>query len=176
MPRRILVKGTSGAGKSTFATELARRLALPYVELDALFWGPNWSQPSPDAFRACVCEAMASAPDGWVIDGNYDSRLGDTVVGVADTIVWLDLPLRIKLRWLWSRTSLRTRRNVELWNGNRETWRGVFLRRDSLLLWMLQAHFRHRREWPARFEQDHRVVRLRSQAEARRWLDAQTGK
>jgi adenylate kinase family enzyme len=171
MPRRIVVKGTSGAGKSTFATELARRFNLSYVELDALFWGPNWSEPTPEAFRACVREAMASAPDGWVIDGNYDSRLGDTVTGEADTIIWLDLPLWIKLRWLWVRTMHRTRSNVELWNGNRETWRGVFLSRDSLFVWMLQTHFRHRRDWPARFDGDPRLVRLRSEAEMRRWLE-----
>src|SRR3954447_546995 len=81
-PRRICVKGTSGAGKSTFAAELARRLDLPCIELDALFWGPNWTEPDRDVFRACVCETRAAASQG-VIDGNYDSRLGDTVLGAA---------------------------------------------------------------------------------------------
>ena len=54
MPRKINVKGTSGAGKSTFGAELARRLGLAYVELDALHHGPNWSEPTAEEFRARV--------------------------------------------------------------------------------------------------------------------------
>jgi len=53
--KRINVKGTSGSGKSTFAAELARRLDLPYVELDALHHGPNWSEPTDEGFRARAC-------------------------------------------------------------------------------------------------------------------------
>ena len=69
---------------------------------------------------------MEQAPDGWVIDGNYDSKLGDLVVDEADTIVWLDLPLSVKWFRLWRRTMHRIRNEIELWNGNRETWRGAF--------------------------------------------------
>jgi adenylate kinase family enzyme len=39
--RRVNVKGTSGSGKTTFAQELARRLDVPFVELDALHHGPD---------------------------------------------------------------------------------------------------------------------------------------
>jgi adenylate kinase family enzyme len=174
MPQTFSVKGTSGSGKSTFAAELARRLDLTYVELDALFWDPNWSEPDTEKFRARVREAIAAAPEGWVIDGNYDSRLGETVVGVAGTIVWLDLPLHVKLRRLCRRTIQRVRDDVELWNGNRETWRNVFFSRDSLFIWMIQTHYRHRREWPERFDADPRFVRLRSAREASAWLEEQT--
>ena len=173
MPRKIVVKGTSGAGKSTFAAELARRLALPCVELDALYWGLHWSEPAPEEFRVRVRAAMAAATDGWVLDGNYDSRLGETVVGAADTVVWLDLPLRVKLRRLWGRTMHRIRDGVELWNGNRETWRDAFLGGESLFVLTIRSHVRHRRQWPARFAGDARLVRLRSAAEVRRWLDEQ---
>ena len=172
--KRINVRGTSGAGKSTVAAELARRLALPYVELDALHHGPNWSAPTAAEFRARVRAVMAAAPEGWVIDGNYDSKLGDTVVAAADTLIWLDLPLPVKLRRVWRRSLHRIRHEVELWNGNRETWRNVFASRESVFLQLVRAHFRHRRRWPARFGQDPRLVRLRSVAEARCWLDELT--
>ena len=36
----------------------------------------------------------------------------------------------------------------DLWNGNRETFRGQFLSRDSLFLWALNSHARYRREYP----------------------------
>lgn len=169
--RRVNVKGTSGSGKTTFARELARRLDVPFVELDALHHGPNWAEPTNDEFRARVREAMEAAPDGWVIDGNYEPKLGETVLGEADTIVWLDPPLGLKLRRLWRRTSHRIRNDVELWNGNKETWWNAVCGPQSLFGWMLRTHFRQRREWPRRFGGDPRFVRLRSAAEARAWLE-----
>jgi adenylate kinase family enzyme len=172
MGRRVNVKGTSGSGKTTFSQELARRLGLPFVELDALHHGPNWAEPTDEEFRARVREAIEAMPDGWVIDGNYEGKLGDTVIGAADTIVWLDLPLAVKLRRLWRRTLTRIRDDVELWNGNKESWRGAFWGRRSLFGWMLRTHFRQRRTWPRRFGGDPRLVRLSSVREAREWLDA----
>jgi adenylate kinase family enzyme len=169
--RHVSVKGTPGSGKSTFAAELARRLELAHVELDALHWDPDWAYPSDEEFRRRVSAAMATAPQGWVIDGNYDSKLDELVLREADTIVWLDLPLRLKLRRLWRRTLERIHDDAELWSGNRETWRGAFWGRDSLFAWMISTHFQHRREWPGRLGADPRLVRLRSVKAARRWLD-----
>lgn len=169
--RRVNVKGTSGSGKTTFSRELARRLDVPFVELDALHHGPNWAEPTDEEFRARVSEAIERAPDGWVIDGNYEGKLGDLVLGAADTIVWLDLPLRLKLRRLWRRTTHRIRNDVELWNGNKETWWNAVWGPQSLFGWMLRTHVRQRREWPRRFGDDPRFVRLRSPAEARAWLE-----
>jgi adenylate kinase family enzyme len=173
--RRVNVKGISGSGKSTFAAELARRLRLPYIELDALHHGPNWSEPTDEEFRARVREAMDTAADGWVIDGNYEGKLGGTVLREADTIVWLDLPFRVKARRLWRRSAHRIRHDVELWHGNRESWRGVLWGREALFWWMVRGHFRHRRQWPRRFAGDERFVRLRSVAEAKDWLEARSG-
>jgi adenylate kinase family enzyme len=170
--KRINLKGTSGSGKTTFGAELARRHGLPYVELDALHHGPNWAEPTDEEFRARVREAMESRPDGWVIDGNYEGKLGTTLTGEADTIVWLDLPLGLKLRRVWRRTHQRIRDDVELWNGNRESWRNALWGRESLFWWMVKGHFRHRHEWPRRYANDPRFVRLRSVAEARDWLEA----
>jgi len=169
--RRVNVKGTSGSGKSTFGEELARRLGLTYIELDALHHGPNWSEPTAEEFRAKVQAAMDAAADGWVIDGNYESKLGDTVIGAADTIVWLDLPFWVKARRLLRRTAHRIRNDVELWSGNKENWRNVIVGRDALFWWMVKGHFRHRRQWPRRYEGDPRFVRLRSVDQAKDWLE-----
>jgi adenylate kinase family enzyme len=172
--KRVNVKGISGSGKSTFAAELARRLDLPYIELDAVHHGPKWSEPTTEEFRAKVQQAMDSAPAGWVIDGNYEGKLGNLVLDAADTIVWLDLPFVLKARRLLRRTAHRIRHDVELWSGNKETWRDVLVGRDALFWWMVRGHFRHRREWPKLFAGDERVVRLRSVSEAKEWLERAT--
>jgi adenylate kinase family enzyme len=171
----VVVKGTSGAGKSTFAAELAQRLGVAYVELDALHHGPNWTEPTAAEFRRHIDAVLTAASAGWVVDGNYDTKLGETVLAAADAIVWLDLPLRVKFPRLWRRTLHRIRNNVELWNGNRETWRDQFASRDSIFVWTIRSHVEHRRQWPAQFGRDPRLVRLRSEADARRWLDEHTG-
>ena len=120
-------------------------------------------------------EAMDAAPDGWVIDGNYEAKLGDTLIGAADTIVWLDLPLRLKLRRLWRRTTrANPRRRRALERQPRVLAQGVLGPGVALRVDDPQTHFRHRRTWPALYGGDPRFVRLRSVAEARRWLDAQS--
>jgi adenylate kinase family enzyme len=174
VPRQIVVKGSSGSGKSTVAAELASRLGLTYIELDALHHGPNWNEATAEELRVRVREAMDGAPGGWVIDGNYDSKLGGLVVDEADTIVWLDLPLSVKVPRVWRRTMHRIWKDVELWNGNRERWRDLFAGRNSVFYWAFRNHVRHRRQWPKRFEGDTRLVRLRSQGEASRWLETVT--
>jgi len=171
-PQRFVVKGSSGAGKSTFATELARRRGIAHIELDALHHGLNWTAPSADEFRTRVLEALAAEPGGWVVDGNYDSKLGETVTTLADCIIWLDPPFGLKLRRVLQRTLHRIRDDIELWNGNRENWRGAFLSRDSIFVWLIRAHIRHRRDWPARFAGDPRLIRLRSAEDARAWLES----
>jgi len=170
---RVNVKGISCSGKTTFSRELAERLSVPYLELDAINHGPNWTEASAEELQERVREFMASVQDRWVIDGNYEWKLGELVIGASDRIVWLDPPLRVALRRLWRRTTTRIRGEVELWSGNRESWRGGFLGWNSLFVWTLRSWVRHRREWPRKFAGDPRVVRLRSVGEARRWLERQ---
>jgi adenylate kinase family enzyme len=165
-----IIASASGNGKTTLGRELAARLGVPFVELDALVHGPNWTETPDEELRRIVAPIVAS--EGWVIDGTYRRKLGRMVLDAADLIVWLDLPLRVWLPRLLRRTA-RRRRGVEtLWNDNRETLRGAFWGRESLFGYALLSHFRRRREWPAELA-GHPVVRLRTPAEVARWLDAQ---
>jgi len=170
MPPKIAVVGTSGSGKTTVARALARRLGLPHVELDALFHGPGWTTTPVEEFRRRV--ASATETDGWVVDGNYESSLGDLVLERADTVVWLDVPLRVALTRVTRRTIRRIRPNEELWNRNRESWRGGFFGWESMFVWTIRSHIRRRRDLPRRLARhpNLRVVELRSARAVERWL------
>lgn len=168
---RIVVLGASGNGKSTVARRLAEIHGVPYVELDALHHGPNWTEASAEELTERVVAAM-DASDGWVLDGNYERKIGDAALERADTAVWLDQPLRVILPRLWTRTAQRVRGDVELWNGNKEDWRSALWGRDSLFAWTLRSHRRLRRTEPGRLARHPhlRVVRLRSPAQVERFL------
>jgi len=169
---RIVVVGTTGSGKTTLARQLAQRLGVPHVELDALHWEPGWTEAPTAVFRQRVAEALKSS--SWAVDGNYHT-VRDIVWSQANLVVWLDYRLPVLLWRLWQRTIVRQLTRKELWNGNRERFRANFLSRESILLWQLQTYWRRRREYPQMLalpEYSHlRVVRLRSPGETRRWLD-----
>lgn len=168
MPRRILVKGSSGAGKTTLAGALAARLDIPHIELDALHHGPNWSAATAAELRARVLRALEDER-GWVVDGNYETKLGSLIVDRAELVLWLDLPLRTKLVRLGRRTGERWLRKRELWNGNRETLTGALWGREALFPWAIRSHFRHRREWP-RALAGCKLTRLRTTLEVANWF------
>lgn len=169
---RVVVLGTSGSGKSTLAAELAARQGVRHIELDGLAHGPNWT-PVPDEEFRRVLDSLSRQP-GWVVDGNYIGRADSILWPRAHVIVWLDLPLRVILTRLLRRTVWRIASRQQLWNGNRETWRAL-AGRDSVLVWAIKSHRLYARQFPVRLaslcQEGKRVVRLRSAAEARQWLD-----
>jgi adenylate kinase family enzyme len=169
MPVRkvVVIASASGNGKTTLGRELAQRLGVPFIEMDALVHGPGWVETPDDELRAQVEPIVAS--DGWVIDGPYRGKLGDLVLDGADVVVWLDLPMRVWLPRLIRRTARRVRGREELWNGNKETLANVLWSRDSLLLFAVRSHFRRRRVYPEALAK-WPVVRLQSSGEIDRFL------
>lgn len=88
--RRVVILGNAGSGKSTLAAHLAERLGAPAIHLDALFWGPGWSEPPIEAFRERLAEAHAG--EAWVSDGNYAAATFDLRLPRAEAVVWLERP------------------------------------------------------------------------------------
>lgn len=168
---RIAVVGTTGSGKTTVSTRLAQALGIPHIELDALHWQPNWVMTSLEVFRQRVVQAV-SGP-AWVSDGNY-RKVRDLVWPRATTLVWLDYSLPVILCQLSRRTLARIVHRETLWNDNRETLRGTFFSRDSILLWALRTYWRHRAEYTRLLslpEYAHlQVIILRSPRDTQRWL------
>lgn len=175
-PQRVSVQGISGSGKTTLGRELERRLGLRHVETDALVHGPGWSERPDGELRTQLEEVIAR--ERWVIDSDYRRKVGTMVLEAADTVVWLDMPLQLCLRRLYHRTRRRIRGEERLWNDNQESWRTALVGWDSLVVFAIRKHFSQRRTLPellSRPELAHlHVVRLRSPAEVRDWLDSIT--
>jgi adenylate kinase family enzyme len=172
------VVGNSGSGKTHLARRLARRLNVPHLELDALQRRPGWREAPTAEFQAELRSFLACSEatgSGWVVDGNYNSRIGD-LLDAADTIVWLDFRRLLVLSRVVRRTAGRLLRRRELWNGNRENWRNA-LSVDparNIILWSWTQHRHYRRRYHAASKSSAACwVRLRSPAQATSWLRSQ---
>jgi energy-coupling factor transporter ATP-binding protein EcfA2 len=156
---RVVVVGTSSSGKTTFARRLAGLLDAPYVELDALHWGPEWTV-RPD-FQQEVLAAVQQPR--WVIDGNYSS-VRDIVWSRCTAIVWLDYSFGRVLAQALRRTARRVVTGERLYAGNRETIGIALFDPQGTPWWVVRTHRRRRREFPELFrrpEYGHaRVIRL----------------
>lgn len=175
--QRIAIVGDSGSGKTWLGERLAAQLGLPHVEIDALYWQPDWT-PLPDAeLRARVAAVVAEA--SWIIDGNYGSKVQPMILEAADTVIWLDLPRRQVMTAVTRRTLDRVIRRRPLWNDNRERIRDLLRWKpeENIIRWAWVQHPRHRSRYTKLMADpthaDLTWIRLRSRAEVTDWLAAQ---
>jgi adenylate kinase family enzyme len=146
---RTVVIGSAGSGKTTFARDLAGILGVAHIELDAIYWLPDWQPRNRDEFRELVEQAVSE--DMWVVDGNYGT-VRDIVWPRATSAVWLNFPFTLVFWRVLIRTMGRIFRREELFSGNRETFRAAFSSRHSLLWWVITTYRRRRRQFRTLFD------------------------
>lgn len=171
--KKVIVIGTTGSGKSTFARKLAVKINASYISLDLLFWKANWQATEDDEFFPKIREAISA--DTWIVDGNY-FRTQEITWAQADTIIWIDLPFWLTFYQCFTRGLDRALSKQELWpgTGNVESFSRM-LSKDSILLWLIKTYKRNK----IRYEQKEREAkamglsfyRLRSRSEMSCFLD-----
>jgi adenylate kinase family enzyme len=149
--KRVSVVGTSCSGKTTFAKNLARVLNVEHIELDAIYWLPDWVERPRDEFLDLV--EKAAADNAWVFDGNY-TRAREIVWTRATAIVWLNYSFPRTFYRALNRTTRRAYTGEAMWSGNRETFGKAFLSRDSILLWVLTTYHENRRRYSKLLRED----------------------
>lgn len=93
---KIVIIGSPGAGKSTFAQALGQILNVEVIHLDRLFWQAGWKELPKDV-RIKIQQQYLSYKDRWIMEGTYVSSSDDRL-NAADTIIFLGTP---RLICLW---------------------------------------------------------------------------
>jgi adenylate kinase family enzyme len=88
--KKILIIGSSGAGKSTFARRLGEATGLPVIHLDRLFWNAGWVETPKEEWRERV-EKFLRENDRWIMDGNFSGTM-EMRMTAADTVIFLETP------------------------------------------------------------------------------------
>ena len=86
--KRILVIGCPGAGKTYFSKALAKKLSLPIIHMDNLYWHEDKTSISTEELKAKLQPYLEK--DEWIIDGNYHKTLEMRLPYATDVFV-LDL-------------------------------------------------------------------------------------
>jgi adenylate kinase family enzyme len=171
MLHRISVVGTTGSGKTTLAHQVSRKLGISHIELDALYWEPNWTGASAEIFRTRL--QIALQRKDWVTDGNYGT-VRDIIWRRATTVVWLDYPYWLTFWRMFRRTIKRIITHELLWEHSHDTWRRQFMTKDSLFLWFFKSYHRRRREMPLLMQRPEfrhlYFIHLRHRSETEHWL------
>lgn len=172
---RVLVVGSSGSGKTTVASQIADRLNLPHLELDAVMHADGWNSTPDPEFQRIVGEFASN--DHWVIDGNYTSHgMVEVVWPRADTVVWTDMPRRVVMSQVIRRTLRRMVTREKLWNGLTEPLSNLYKRDpyENIIVWAWTRYDHVREKYETAIADgswDHAVVhRLRSRGEVRHLL------
>ena len=87
--KRIIIIGCPGSGKSRLSKILAKKLNLPLVHLDKLFWKPNWQSVSKEQFKELLLEELEKPC--WILDGNFWSTL-ELRLKYADHVILMNYP------------------------------------------------------------------------------------
>ncbi len=171
---RIIVVGTTSSGKSTLAEKLSNILAIDFVELDALYWQPNWIGTPDDEFIVKVDEATSG--ERWAVAGTY-SRTVPTTWHRAEVIIWLDYSLPLILWQLIKRTFKRNITREVMWGTNTDRfWIHFKLWSDeSLVRWLFKTYKKRRWQYPHFLslpEHEHlKLLRFKSPKETREWVE-----
>jgi len=172
--RKVSIVGVSASGKSTLARTLSEELSIPTIELDALFWNPEWQASEPEVFRAKSLPLLEQSK--WIVDGNY-GQVRNEVWAQADTIIWIQIPFWQNLWSVFRRTMTRLFSREKLWGTNRESFWKQFTK-DSMLLWVWKTYRPYENRYSTAFKdfalrpESPRLVALKSREQIRIFTDS----
>ncbi|RYH04041.1 DNA topology modulation protein FlaR [Salipiger sp. IMCC34102] len=92
--QRVMIVGGPGSGKSTLARLLGAHTGLPVHHMDHIHHLPGW-KPRPMAEKRSMAHAI-ERQEAWIFEGGMSSTYASRAAR-ADTLIWLDLPMPLRL-------------------------------------------------------------------------------
>jgi hypothetical protein len=99
--KRVAVFGNTGGGKSTIARRLAELTGLPLYVIDLMQFRTGGDKVPQHEFLQAHADLLRR--DEWIIDGFGNAALSWERFAVADTLVYVDLPLVVHYAWVTKR-------------------------------------------------------------------------
>lgn len=163
--KRVLVIGNTGAGKTTFAKELAEKTGLPLIHLDKIFWCGNWTHLSQTEFDMALQVELEK--EKWIIDGNYDRTL-EHRMKFAETVFFFDIPT---VTCLWGIT----KRIIQNYGKTRPDMGGncpdSFGKAKELYKSTITYNRRNRKKYHELLKKSENTIVFKSRKDARKYLE-----
>jgi adenylate kinase family enzyme len=167
--KRVAVFGNTGGGKSTLAKNLASLTGLPLYPLDLIQFRPGGDPVPHDEYLSAHADILRR--DSWIIDGYGCTASAWERFAVADTLVYLDLPLLIHGWWVTKRFVKVLFVKPEGWPDNSPIWSSTL--NSYRVLWRCHRHLTPRyRKLVGEAATSKTVHHLRSPAQIRFFLEA----
>ena len=174
--KKVAVFGNAGAGKSTLARRLAALTALPLYPIDMIQFPAGYRPEAADGGkiaheRFLTIHADLLKQDRWIIDGYGSVASAWERFAAADTLIYIDLPLRTHYAWVTKRLIKGLLRTPEGWPDNSPVWSSSL---DSYrVVWRCHRGLTPKyRQLVAEASSSKRVHHLKSPGEIRAFLEA----
>lgn len=162
--KKVIVVGSGGAGKSTFAKRMGAVLNIEVIHLDKLYWKPNWVKTPDDEWRGVVQDVLKR--DSWIMDGNFGGTR-EMRMRACDTIIHLDIPRRVCLYRILKRVVIyRNRTRPDMAQGCNERFDWDFIK----WVWNYPRRSKVRMEAELEHFRDKNIIRFRSKKEVNDFL------
>ena len=134
--QRVLILGSPGLGKSTFARKLSAKTGLPIIYLDRYYNDSSLGyEHDINAWEDMIHTRMREKR--WIMDGNYSSTITERIER-ADIVILFDYPRwRAFLGLLRRRIEYHTATRVDMPDG----WRERFGWKFTKYVWSYSRRF-----------------------------------
>ena len=167
--KRVAVFGNAGGGKSTLARRLAELTELPLYVLDMMQFNPGGVKVPQHEFLQAHADLLRR--DEWIIDGFGNAVLAWERFAVADTLIYVDLPLWIYYNWVTKRLIKGLFANPKGWPENSPLWSSTLSSYRVIPLCHRNLTPKYR-QLVAETAASKRVHHLRSVAQIRSFIEA----